>query len=560
MKTKIIIIALLLSVGARAATDSVKSACPVVKIEVERLPDLNIPRAGHYTFYAGGELTVTGGHTNGFVPTPTVEYYKDGEWHTLQMTYPHDNGFSIVLKSGKVMIGGGHSEPIGVGQTFLTEFYDPQSHGFEAFCSLSRKRALASALELDSGRIVLAGNWYADDGIEMFEDKPGTRADINRKRLFNYIKDVSVGRVKPFILQTAENDAVIVGSMTTRGDTLWTTVADRLRGDPVEVPLFEHWHPMYLDRYNISDCFIGDEAKGVYSYLIMVQNREGEVAIAKAENGDFSLLPTICPVPMYHAGEKIEYSTIIIADRKAERGYLVGISESKFVTPEKSARWYVLSVDYTKSPAPLTLYYTDPIPDFNAHIPVLTPEGDLVIAGGMYRSNFTPSKQVLLLRLGREPVGERAGIGLWLVALLVLAVLLLVSACAYLIYYKKRRQVAIVESETPDEAKQLMNRINKVMEEQKLYQRSDLKLQDLAAVLGTNRRTISDCVNSQTRCSFAQYVNNYRIEHAKRLLHRNAGQKIAEVYHESGFANETTFFRTFKAVTGLTPKEWLNKS
>ena len=63
-----------------------QQTCPVVKIEVEQLPDLNTPRAGHALFYANGELTVAGGHTNGFVPTQTAEYYKDGKWHTMQMT------------------------------------------------------------------------------------------------------------------------------------------------------------------------------------------------------------------------------------------------------------------------------------------------------------------------------------------------------------------------------------------------------------------------------------------------------------------------------------------
>lgn len=53
--------------------------CPQVKIQAERLPDLNIPRNAHTAFCVGGEVTVVGGHTKSFIPTATAEYYKDGE-------------------------------------------------------------------------------------------------------------------------------------------------------------------------------------------------------------------------------------------------------------------------------------------------------------------------------------------------------------------------------------------------------------------------------------------------------------------------------------------------
>ena len=114
-----------------------QEACPVIKLETERLPGLNIPRAGHALFYArsaegrlqgkNGELTVAGGHTNGFVPTPTAEYLKDGKWHTMPMTYTHDFGLSVVLKSGKVLLAGGCEQPTGIGQTYTAELYDPMA-------------------------------------------------------------------------------------------------------------------------------------------------------------------------------------------------------------------------------------------------------------------------------------------------------------------------------------------------------------------------------------------------------------------------------------------------
>ena len=85
---------------------------------------------------------------------------------------------------------------------------------------------------------------------------------------------------------------------------------------------------------------------------------------------------------------------------------------------------------------------------------------------------------------------------------------------------------------------------------------SELKVTDIAAALGSNRRFISDCINSQRGCSFTQFINGYRIDHAKRILRQDPNKKIADVYMEAGFANEQSFFRTFKAITGMTPSEW----
>lgn len=559
---------MLLPTLAMASTDSA-TVCPEVRIEVEQLPDLNIPRAGHEVFCVNGELTVAGGHTDGFVPTPTAEYLKDDQWHTIPMTYTHDNAFSVVLSSGKVMLGGGSEQSIGIGQTYVTEVYDPQTHTFNGYCSMQRKRACASALELDSGRVVVAGNWYANDGIELFEDKSDTRADYNGKRLFTYIKDVAIQRAYPLIFRTAPDDALILGGIGVKGDTIWTSTAYSLKGDSVTIPLLEKWWPLGTETARSADSFFGDASKNLYAYLMAVQNREGQVAIAKVVNGAFALLPTTCAVPMQSHGEEIIYATTVLVDQKAGRAYLLGLGKSYYEAPDQPGRWYVLSIDYTKQPASLTLCYTDVLPELNTYAPILTPEGNLLISGGLYHgSNFTPSKRVFLLRVGKEPIVTIAesSINLRQVALWVLVVLLFVAFLIYLfIYIRKHRAMPpsindAVPASNDEVTDDLMDRIYRVMEAQKLYQDSNLKVTDLATALGTNRRAVSDCINSQKGCTFTQFVNIYRVEHAKRVLRQNPEKKVADIYLESGFANEGSFFRTFKAITGMTPKEWLSKS
>ena len=542
-----------------------QEACPIIKLEAERLPDLNISRAGHALFYVNGELTVAGGHTNGFVPTPTAEYFKDGEWHTMQMTYTHDVGIAAVLKSGKVLLAGGCEQPAGIGQTIHAEIYDPQSHTFRGFGNLQRGRVWASAFELDSGQVVIAGNWYAQDGIELFHEHQSDKGDNVHKRSFTYIKDVSAQRSNPYIFRMADGDALILGNNSTRGDTLHCTFADRLKDDTLHIPLFDSWSPLNAITHDDAVSFTGDEPNSGYIYLMPVQDSTGQVAIARVSETDISLLSTVCPIPMSCQGDSIEYFSNVIVDRQAHHAYLLGISSNFHAVSEKNPL-YVLRIDYDQTSAnggvPMTLYYSQPMEVVPSCMPLLTPEGNLLIVGGLTEgSNYTPSSAVWLLRVGGEPEAA-SGKGYWMWILLGIIVL---AAILWTIRWRKQKPTSAISEPvaTPEAAEEdvphLMQRINDIMESQKLYKNSELKLSDLANAVGSNRRAVSDCINSQAGNSFNQYVNTFRTEHAKRIIRQYPDRKLSDIYVESGFANETSFFRTFKALTGMTPKEWKDK-
>lgn len=542
-----------------------QETCPVEIIEAEQLPDLNIPRAGHALFYANGELTVAGGHTNGFVPTQTAEYYEDGEWHTIQMTYTHDFGLSAVLKSGKVLLAGGCEQPAGIGQAIHAEIYDPQTHTFRGFGNLRQGRVWASTLELDSGQVVIAGNWYAQDGIELFHEPQSDKGDNYHKRSFTYIKDLSAQRSNPYIFRMAGGDALILGNNGNRGEPLRCTFADRLKGDTLHIPLFENWHPLKIVAHNDALSLIGNESKKDFTYLMPMQDSTGQVAIARISGTDITLLPTACPIPMICQGDSIEYFTNVIVDRQAHRAYLLGIS-SKIHTAAEKNPLYVLCIHYDKASAnggaPMTLYYTQPLEVAPDYMPLLTPEGNLLIAGGLAESsNYTPSNAVKLLRVGKEPEVTASSISSWWkwiwmgIAVLVLTITILAFR------WKKKTTSEASQSEDltsadPEADAMLMQRINDIMEREKPYLDSDLKLSDLATVLGTNRNTISSCINSQYGSSFSQFVNSYRINYAQKLMRTKPNMKISEVWATSGFTTESSFFRTFKAVTGMTPNEW----
>lgn len=544
----LLFIALLVTSKAMADGDG-KANCPVVKIETERLPDMNVPRSGHSAILVNGEVTVVGGHTSGFVLTPTAEYLKDGEWHQLQTVYNHDGGISIVMKSGKVLLAGGFKDNLGIGQSYEVELYDPVTHQFNGFGCLDKKRVSGAAVELDSGRVMIAGNWYADDAIEIFDGKA----------TFSHVKPVAQTRSLPHVFRTSNGNALIMAGYDFHGNPIDTIIVDRLYGDPFRNELFDNWKPLQYDLVRHSDdSFIGDEAKGVFRYLMPVENKDGQLAIIDVRDTVFTPLPTSTPVPMKSQWGSIRYITPVYADRQHQRGYVVGYDET--------SRLYALCIDYSKSPAALTLYHTDPLPEAGMRtIPVLTAEGNLMLTGGVGvepNSNFSPMASVWLLRFNDDGSEASAGINGWLWVLL--AMVMLVAVVAVVVLKRRKPQSQFEPEEQPEAAtkgnEQLMQRICDLMDGQQLYLQQGLKVSDIASALNTNIRYISDCIRAERGCSLMQFVNEYRVEHAKRLLLDHQEMKISSVAIESGFTNDKAMTRYFKEQTGMTPTEWKERN
>lgn len=521
-------------------------SCKTVKMVPERLPDLNIPRFSNLAvFCQNGELTIFGGHTTGFVLTPTAEYYRDGKWHQIPMTYNHDYGLCVRLSSGKMLLGGGATQNLGIGQSFETEVYDPMAHSFSRYGCLDRKRFHSEGLELDSGRVVIAGNWYTKDGIELYDTLSNT---------FTFVKEVAQQRSHVYILRTAKDNVIILSSVSEYADTIFSPIVDCLKGEPFTVPLFETWTPLYphCDFFS-DDSFIGDEAQGEYAYLMPLMNREGQVAIAQVRDTVFSLLPTVCPIPTESSWGRIQWFGSILVDRQAQRGYLIG--------SDADCRQFILAIDYAAEPAKLTIYYTDPMPDTGCIHPVISPDGDLYVIGGLNakHNNFTPLGSVLLYRFGSQagPAAASSNVP-WLgIIMAVLAVLGLIIFLTLQSRKVKRLPQAQPQAEDTDGSyAELMGRIEELMEQEKPYLNSELKMSDVAAVLGIHQNDISSCINSMKGCSFSQFINTYRVEYAKQLLSEQTDMKILTVYTKSGFANEQSFYRTFKQISGMTPREW----
>lgn len=514
---------------------------------VERLPDMNVPRNVHIAAFVNGELTVIGGHTTGFIPTNTAEYYRDGAWHLIDSYFPHDYGFGVVLSQEEILVGGGCAEAFGVGQTQGVELYNALTHSFFPLPIMDQRRTRPTAARLSDGTVVISGNWYNADYTSTYSVTKGPAT----------IRKSAPQKVSPFIFQTSQDNAIIFSGIGSRDEKL-EPVAERLQGEPFEVPLLQEWEDWEMpDGAQMSQFFIGDEALGGYAWLFPAfRKADGELGLIKVIGEDFSVLKTERPLSLEGIdGEKPIRSPILLVDKENSCAWIV---QSIPVMD----RIYVTKVEYREAlrggKAPVMLFRADLPEDLRAPYdmtPVLLPGGRIAILGGRIGvDEYYPIASAFILHTGPLPEKSRLP---WLLGLL--AGILSVSALV-LIALRIRRKVTVTQESTRETVfMDMMTRIQNLMEEKELFKRPDLKVEDLAAELGTNVTYVRGCISGTYGGSFKNFVNEYRIRYVQRLLKETPNAKITALAEDAGFSSNATFYRNFTAITGLSPAAWLKQ-
>ena len=117
------------------------------------------------------------------------------------------------------------------------------------------------------------------------------------------------------------------------------------------------------------------------------------------------------------------------------------------------------------------------------------------------------------------------------------------------------------EEEEEEEAKtesgaEYREKLEQWMETEKPYLNPEFRLNDLRQVLPLNRTYLSQLINAEYGCTFYQFVTNYRIEEAKRLMKEKPDLKMQDIAEQCGFSSPVVFSRIFTRETGMTPREW----
>ena len=110
-----------------------------------------------------------------------------------------------------------------------------------------------------------------------------------------------------------------------------------------------------------------------------------------------------------------------------------------------------------------------------------------------------------------------------------------------------------------EQKEELIQRLNELMEFEKIYTKKDLTVVVVAKILNTNKSYISQVINEYLGINFSTYVNEYRVKEARRLLTDEQFRHltIESIAGDSGFNSVSAFNNAFKKFTGLTPSYYL---
>lgn len=162
---------------------------------------------------------------------------------------------------------------------------------------------------------------------------------------------------------------------------------------------------------------------------------------------------------------------------------------------------------------------------------------------------------------------------------IIYATLLLVVFILYIIYTRRLRRKNRVLYDTIVQRQKMQGNLNSLneedldeqarsegvlyrnlcnlMQEQQLFKDPQIKREDIAIKLNTNRTYLTDAIkNSSEGQTFNEYLNSYRIRYAASLLTDNLSLTINEVGDDSGFNSRSTYSRLFRDFYGMSPSEY----
>jgi len=115
---------------------------------------------------------------------------------------------------------------------------------------------------------------------------------------------------------------------------------------------------------------------------------------------------------------------------------------------------------------------------------------------------------------------------------------------------------------TPEKAEAYLKNLVVIMEKEKPFTNLNLTLKELADKLSISSHNLSEVINLHVQQSFYDFINNYRVEEAKKMLAdpKSQNMTILAIAFDVGFNSKSSFNSIFKKHTRMTPSEYKRKT
>lgn len=136
-----------------------------------------------------------------------------------------------------------------------------------------------------------------------------------------------------------------------------------------------------------------------------------------------------------------------------------------------------------------------------------------------------------------------------------------------LLFINKRKNVNLFVSSqkyadkriSDDEADKLIERLNHLMEVDEPFKNANIKSSDLAKKLQITVHQLSQLLNDNLGKSFPVYINEHRIGKAQQMIETHSNITLETIGYECGFNSKSTFYTSFKKLSGTTPAKYKEK-
>lgn len=148
--------------------------------------------------------------------------------------------------------------------------------------------------------------------------------------------------------------------------------------------------------------------------------------------------------------------------------------------------------------------------------------------------------------------------------------ILLISVCVIILFIlnliypnfeKAIDEVLVKEKERRSyllniDSNKLKDTLNELLNTREIFRDENLNLKKLASLADVSTHQLSEFINTQYNKNYSNFINEFRINKARKLILEKPEFTIIAIAYEVGFKSKSSFNDAFLKITGITPSQF----